>query len=232
MHSRKLAVVLLYSLNYKGKKLDELYNFLKYSKQKCSLRAQLSSFQESLAPPKDLLTAKQEDIRSFLIFKEKDGRTQLHDPKCTFEGLTGKQKCDCPATLAAKTTDSLIGKIRAIFRDLGRSGAKMESEDDDICPVRLLKSYIDFSLEADIDLSYSYLFRVRDKAKNQVINKPVHSSSMTDRLRTHLRAVNLHDGESSHSSMHGCAITLMCLSNGTPKNNKFSICSKWKIHYF
>ena len=26
--------------------------------------------------------------------------------------------------------------------------------------------------------------------------------------------------------------TLMCLSFGTPKNNKFSICSKWKIHYF
>ena len=26
--------------------------------------------------------------------------------------------------------------------------------------------------------------------------------------------------------------TLMCLSIGTPKDNKFSICSKWKIHSF
>ena len=26
--------------------------------------------------------------------------------------------------------------------------------------------------------------------------------------------------------------TLKCLSIGTPKNNKFSICSKWKIHNF
>ena len=26
--------------------------------------------------------------------------------------------------------------------------------------------------------------------------------------------------------------TLFCLSLGTPKNNKFSICSKWKIDYF
>ena len=25
---------------------------------------------------------------------------------------------------------------------------------------------------------------------------------------------------------------LMCLSIGTPKNNKFSICPKWKIHSF
>ena len=27
-------------------------------------------------------------------------------------------------------------------------------------------------------------------------------------------------------------ITLMCLSIGTPNNNKFSICPKWKIDYF
>ena len=27
-------------------------------------------------------------------------------------------------------------------------------------------------------------------------------------------------------------ITLMCLSIGTPKNNKCSICPKWNIHYF
>ena len=27
-------------------------------------------------------------------------------------------------------------------------------------------------------------------------------------------------------------ITLICSSIGTAKNNKFSICSKWKIHYF
>ena len=25
-------------------------------------------------------------------------------------------------------------------------------------------------------------------------------------------------------------LTVMCLSIGTPKNNKFSICSKWKIY--
>ena len=26
--------------------------------------------------------------------------------------------------------------------------------------------------------------------------------------------------------------TVLCLSIGTSKNNKFSICSKWKIYYF
>ena len=29
-----------------------------------------------------------------------------------------------------------------------------------------------------------------------------------------------------------CGKVEKCLSIGTPKNNKFSICSKWKIHYF
>ena len=26
--------------------------------------------------------------------------------------------------------------------------------------------------------------------------------------------------------------TVMCLSTGTPKSNKFSVCPKWKIYYF
>ena len=34
------------------------------------------------------------------------------------------------------------------------------------------------------------------------------------------------------SQQFRCMATVMCLSIGTPKNNKFSICSKWKIHYF
>ena len=31
---------------------------------------------------------------------------------------------------------------------------------------------------------------------------------------------------------HVQIITVMCISIGTPKSNKFSICSKWKIYYF
>ena len=36
-----------------------------------------------------------------------------------------------------------------------------------------------------------------------------------------------------HSVCHNDPLgTLMCLSIGTPKNNKFSIGSKWNIYYF
>ena len=31
---------------------------------------------------------------------------------------------------------------------------------------------------------------------------------------------------------HKKLLTIMRLNIGTPKNNKFSICSKWKIYYF
>ena len=43
------------------------------------------------------------------------------------------------------------------------------------------------------------------------------------------------DGFAFSQEEHGTIAqvnTLMCLSIGTPKTNKFSICSKWKIHYF
>ena len=317
------------------KELDELLNASKYSKQKNNLSSELNTFLKNLSPPKDLLTALPEDVRKFLVFKEKDGKTQLHTQQCDFKGMAGKQKCECPKTLAAKTIDSLIGKVRAIFRDLGRSGewnpilmtgnpaashlmkkhlqsvtieqtsaevakkqaiplmfeklAKLcrflaykasvekditkkylylrdraffsvlchsgdrgsdlgnlsigrmfelpddqgifvseivgkvasldnpknfvllKSKDEDICPVGLLKGYISFASRSGIDLSNGFLFRVKDNASGQIADKPVSSSSMTDRLRTHLRAVNLYEGESSHSSRHGCAIMLKML---------------------
>ena len=315
--------------------LDELFNSSKYSKQKNNLASELTAFLQSLLPPKDLLTATPEDVRKFLIFKEKDGKTQLHKSFCDFKGLTGKQKCECPKTLAAKTIDSLTGKIRAIFRDLGRSGewnpvlltgnpaashlmkkhlqsvtleqtnaevakkqatplmfeklAKLcryltyrasvekdtvkkilylrdgaffsvqyhsgdrgsdlgnlsisrmfelpdssgifiseiagkvasldnprnfiliESKDEDICPVRLLKKYISFASGIGVDLSDGFLFRVKDNTSGRITDKPVSSSLMTDRLRMHLKSVNLYEGESSHSGRRGCAITLRML---------------------
>ena len=60
-------------------------------------------------------------------------------------------------------------------------------------------------------MSNGFLFRVKDNTNGQITDKPVSSSSMTDRLRPHLQAVNLYEGESSHSSRRGCAITLRML---------------------
>ena len=104
------------------KYLDSLLDSSCYSKRKDNLKTELSKFLCDMGSQKTLYTAVPEDLRKFIIMKEKGGRTQLHDTSCRFKGLAGKQTCACPKTLAAKSVDSLIGKMRAIFRDLGRIG--------------------------------------------------------------------------------------------------------------
>ena len=50
----------------------------------------------------------------------------------------------------------------------------------------------------------------------------------------HLRISLIHAATALYyrSNLIQVTTTLMCLSIGTPKDNKFSICPKWKIHYF
>ena len=87
-----------------------------------SLKNELSEFLHALDVPKIFYTALPDDVRKFLVFQERKGRTQIHTDTCEFKGHVGEKSCDCPTTLAAKSVDSLVGKIRAIFRDIGRSG--------------------------------------------------------------------------------------------------------------
>lgn len=315
--------------------LDSIMDSASYSKQKCSLKQELIKFLMQIKPQKTIMNALPEDIKKFLVFKEANGRTQMHSDKCTFRGSVGKQTCKCPVTLASKSVDSLIGKLRAIFRDEGRSGEwnpvfctgnpassiilkrhlkavsleqaasgvikkqavplmfdklgrlcrylsykisvekdnttkflllrdrayfsllchsgdrasdlglvkserifdlprsqgifisetagktaslnspksyiVMISKDQDICPVKFLKQYIEFSSNIGIDLRNGYIFKVRDNKSKLIVDKPVSSSSMSERLKTHLMSISMYQGESGHSMRRGCAITLKML---------------------
>ena len=84
-------------------------------------------------------------------------------------------------------------------------------KDPDICPIRHLKEYIEFAKSIQINLTEGCLFRIRDKKTKLIINKPMDSSLETDRLRAHLSAIGLYEGETSHSTRRGCAITLRML---------------------
>ena len=325
------------------KTLDQRLDASRYSQQKCNLKKELEQFLVSLNPAKDVYTALPNDLRKFLIFKEKHGRTKLHDQACPRKGSAEKSSCSCFTTLAAKSVDSLIGKLRAIFRDLGREGdwnpalltgnpaasltmkrhlqsvmleqnshsvAKKQavplmfdklgklcryltyqasrekemvkkflllrdrayfaltchsgdrggdlsllssdrllelpksegiivsqvtgktfsldkpnnfmlytSKDTDICPVRHLQDYIAFSDASQIKLDTGYLFRVSTK-EGQIIDKPMSSSLITDRLKLHLMAINLYEGETSHSTRRGCAITLRMMGINDDQINK------------
>lgn len=62
------------------------------------------------------------DLCRFLIFKDKDGRTQVHRNSCKFIGQRGKHSCGCPLRLSYNTVDSYTEKLRSIFHAIGRDG--------------------------------------------------------------------------------------------------------------
>ena len=92
-----------------------------YSKQKEVLKIELLKFLSQLKPSKDLSSAVTSDVRMFLVYKEKNGKTIVHNTGCKFIGkLKDKSNCDSPLRRSAGSVDSLIGQVRAIFRDYGR----------------------------------------------------------------------------------------------------------------
>jgi len=92
-----------------------------YEKQKSRLQQELESFLFSLPSAKSVLEATPEDIIRFLVWKDRSGKTKVHSPSCVHFGLP-KTQCPCPTTLPAGTVDSVIGKVRSLFIDLGRAG--------------------------------------------------------------------------------------------------------------
>lgn len=93
-----------------------------YAKQKESLQNELEMFMKALPGSKTLITATPKDVCRFLVWKDKNGKTQIHVDGCPNMGKHGSHTCTCPIRLAFSTVDSYIGKLRAIFHDAGRQG--------------------------------------------------------------------------------------------------------------
>jgi hypothetical protein len=93
-----------------------------YVRQKSALERELASFLASVSSPRSLATASPTDVISFLVWKDRGGRTRVHGPDCSASGIraTRAVACHCPKRLAYGTVDSLIGKLRAIFAENGR----------------------------------------------------------------------------------------------------------------
>ena len=92
-----------------------------YEKQKSSLHRELLSIL-ALNTPKTLHSATPGDILKFLVWKDKAGKTKVHQTQCPRRSSDKTPSCSCPKRLAAGTVDSMIGKLRAIFTDAGLGG--------------------------------------------------------------------------------------------------------------
>ena len=106
-----------------------------YQRQKSALERQLSDFPASLSPPKCVSSCTSDDIIKFLIGRDKTGRTVVHSQSCPRVG------CNCPSRLAAGSVDSLLGKLRAIFNNIGRS------RDSNLVAHPRVKEYLTFFRE-------------------------------------------------------------------------------------
>ena len=93
-----------------------------YSKQKDSLQKEWENFVSSLPKSPTIATVTPRDICRSLVYKDKNGKTQIHHNGCPHLGKRGTHPCGCPLRLSYKTIDFYIGKLRAIFHANGRDG--------------------------------------------------------------------------------------------------------------
>ncbi|KXJ18019.1 Protein LIGHT-DEPENDENT SHORT HYPOCOTYLS 6 [Exaiptasia diaphana] len=101
------------SINDRFQEFTERVKGGTYQRQKSALQKEFEDFVSSFNPPKTISSCNAEDIIKF--FKDNEsGRTLVHSKNCSRRG------CQYPRRLAAGTVDSLLGKIRAIFNNMGR----------------------------------------------------------------------------------------------------------------
>ena len=115
----------LFDLNEIDSRLQQLNAYdqaTSYCKQKDSLQKELETFLSALPGYVTIATVTPRDLCRFLIYKDKNGKTQVHRNGCVFIGQRGKHQCGCPLRLSYKTVDSYIGKLRSIFHSVGRDG--------------------------------------------------------------------------------------------------------------
>ena len=102
------------------KELRDRHASTPYARQKSSLEKELTGFLSRLTPRRDISCAIPEDVVSFLIWKDRFGKTIIHRDECRLFGSKREGDCTCPKRLAFGTVDSLIGKLRSIFSAAGR----------------------------------------------------------------------------------------------------------------
>ena len=78
------------------------------------------------------------------------------------------------------------------------------------CPVTNLRYYLALAQKVSIVLKEGFLFRVTDR-RGHVLDKAFLGSAVANRLKKHLKDLQLCDGETMHSFRSGCSITLCLL---------------------
>lgn len=85
----------------------------KSSKRKNSLHDVFEQFLRQ--SDKILLSCTPIDVRNVLIWKDKFGKTIVHNVQRKYLGQEGKFDCICPRRLSSGTVENIIVQLKAIF---------------------------------------------------------------------------------------------------------------------
>lgn len=85
---------------------------------------EFSAFLKSIPSTPNLQNCADVHVVMFLVYKEKSGRTKVHNVNCPLLGSESrKPPCPCPLRLAAATTEGISGRLREILSRVGRGAA-------------------------------------------------------------------------------------------------------------
>lgn len=71
--------------------------------------------------------------------------------------------------------------------------------DESLCPVQYLEAYVTGVQSLGIDISSGYFVRPLSHSDKEVLDSPLSSSVVYSRLKYHLRALDMDNGETPHS---------------------------------
>lgn len=103
-------------------KIDEATRSSKAASSARSLKKELEEFLEVCE--RTVLTCSPDDLRAFLVWKDDDGKTKIHEVECRnlASARIDNEPCECPVRLAHATVVNMIGRLKTIFAEEGREG--------------------------------------------------------------------------------------------------------------
>ncbi len=90
-----------------------------------------------------------------------------------------------------------------------KRGMVLSSEDCDLCPVKSLNTYLSTLESMGENTTDGYLFRTQNKQGNGLTDKPAEAATMTARLKKHLQAMNMWEGETTLRGRSSCKPSIL-----------------------
>jgi hypothetical protein len=133
----------MYAIQDRSRYLDNLWETSNAKKRKVGVKGNFENFLLHLPQKPTITSCTPEQLRQYLIWKDGDGRTRVHDIHCPFMGDKVNDKCCCPNRLAVGTVSNLLQKLGDIFDECGR-GRMWDDQTDIGNPVKsqLVKRYV------------------------------------------------------------------------------------------